>query len=272
MRRALIVGAALLAWPGRADAQQCHSLNRSSWRSQGLLTGVRLDAAAYRNARYEGDWQGLAPTLAYSHRRVTAMAMLPAYRLNRNGRPGYGIGDLTLAVRAPVPAWSTDRLSVGFGVAATLPTGKASEDLGMGHVMLMPEFWWIHEMDRVQLFGAVGFGRALAGKSASHHHASGPAPIVNPMNLSEIDATLGAFVRVHRLVWLKMSGFGAMPVGTANANGVTRVMLTQGVAVNVRNVELSAELQAPLTGQPFLLRGVVQVGYRFDLGGRRRRR
>ncbi len=97
MRRAVILGAALLAWPGRADAQQCHSLNRSSWRSQGLLTGVRLDAAAYRNARYEGDWQGLAPTLAYSHPRVTAMAMLPAYRLNRNGRPGYGIGDLTLA-------------------------------------------------------------------------------------------------------------------------------------------------------------------------------
>ena len=201
MRRALIL-AVLLAWPARAAAQQCHTFNRTSWRSQGLLAGVRLDAAGYRNSRYEGNWQGVAPLLSYSHPRFTALAMLPAYRLDRNGRPGYGLGDLTLAVRAPVPAWATDRLTVGFGVAATLPTGKASEDLGMGHVMLMPEFWWVHEMDRVQLFGSVG----------------------------------------------------------------------QGVALNLRRVELSAELQAPLTGAPFLGRGVVQVGYRFELRRKRRPR
>ncbi len=271
MRRALIL-AVLLAWPARAAAQQCHTFNRTSWRSQGLLAGVRLDAAGYRNSRYEGNWQGVAPLLSYSHPRFTALAMLPAYRLDRNGRPGYGLGDLTLAVRAPVPAWATDRLTVGFGVAATLPTGKASEDLGMGHVMLMPEFWWVHEMDRVQLFGQVGFGRAVAGKTASTHHAGGPAPIVNPMNLAEIDAALGAHVQVHRLVWLKLSAFGAMPVGNANAHGVTRVILAQGVALNLRRVELSAELQAPLTGAPFLVRGVVQVGYRFELRRKRRPR
>lgn len=268
----MILAAALLAWPARADAQQCHSFNRTSWRSPGLLAGVRLDAAGYRNSRYEGNWEGIAPLLAFSHPRITALAMLPAYRLDRNGRTVHGVGDLTLAVRAPVRAWSNDRLTVGFGVAATLPTGKMRDDLGMGHVMLMPEFWWVHEMDRVQLFGSVGFGRALAGKPAASHHDGGPAPIVNPMNLAEIEATLGAYVRLHRLVWLKMSGFGAMPVGNANANGVTRVMLAQGVAINLRSVELSAELQAPLTGAPFLARGVVQVGYRFDVGRRRRRR
>lgn len=271
MRRALILAAAVLAWPARADAQQCHTFNRTAWRSHGLLAGVRLDAAGYRNARYEGDWQGVAPMLSYAHPRFTALAMLPAYRLSRNGRAGYGLGDLTLAVRAPVPAWATDRLSVGFGVAATLPTGDAREDLGMGHVMLMPEFWWVHERDRVQLFGQVGFGRALAGKVGSTHHAGGPAPIVNPMNLAEIDATLGAYVQVHRLLWLKVSAFGAMPVGNVNPSGVTRVMLAQGLSINARGLEFSAELQAPLTGSPFLARGVIQVGYRFDLRPRRRR-
>jgi hypothetical protein len=270
VRRALIA-AALLLCPARAAAQQCHSMNGSAWRNPGLLVGVRLDAAGYRNARYQGDFEGVAPLLSFNHRRVTALAMLPAYRLDRNGRAGYGLGDLTLAVRAPVPAWSNGKVSVGFGVAATLPTGSASAGLGMGHVMLMPEFWWVHEQGRVQLFGSVGFGRALAGKAASSHHAGGPAPIVNPMNLAEVEASIGAYVRLHRLVWLTMGGFGAMPVGNVNTDGRTRVIVTQGLAVNVRGVELSAELQAPLAGAPFLARGVVQVGYRFDLTRRRRR-
>jgi hypothetical protein len=76
------------------------------WRNPGLLTGVRLDAAGYRNTSYEGDYQGLAPTLGFNHPRVAVMALLPAYRLTRNGRTGYGLGDLALAVRAPIPAFT----------------------------------------------------------------------------------------------------------------------------------------------------------------------
>jgi hypothetical protein len=272
VRRTLTLAAAvLLAWPADAAAQQCHSLNGSSWRNPGLLAGVRFDAAGYRNNSFEGNFEGVAPLLSFNHPRITALAMLPAYRLDRNGRAGYGLGDLTLALRTPVRAWSTGRTSVGFGVAATVPTGSAAAGLGMGHVMLMPEFWWVHERGRVQLFGSVGFGRALAGKAAASHHGGGPAPIVNPMNMAEIEASIGAYVQLHRIVWLKMNAFGAMPVGNANTEGRTRVVVAQGVAVNVRGVELSAELQAPLTGAPFLARGVLQVGYRFELKGRKRR-
>jgi hypothetical protein len=269
MRRALISGLLLLA-PGHAAAsQQCHPLAGSAWRNPGLLTGIRLDAAGYRNSSYEGDYQGVAPTIGFNHPRVAVMALLPAYRLTRNGRAGYGLGDLALAVRVPVPALTNRSLSAGFGLAATLPTGKADDDLGMGHVMLMPEFWFGHEQERVHLVGTVGFARALASAGGSHHN-HGPRPIVNPMNLSEIDASLNSFIRVHDKVWLKLGMFGAMPVGTVNTVGVTRLIAGSGVVVTIRGLELSAELQAPLTGSPFLARGVLQVGYRFELRRRNR--
>ena len=271
MRRALIVGAALLAARPVAAAQQCHPLAGNVWRNPGLFTGVRLDAAGYRNTSYQGDYQGVAPTLGFNHPRVAVMALLPAYRLTRNGRTGYGLGDLALAIRTPVPAFAVGAFSAGFGLAATLPTGNAGADLGMGHVMLMPEAWFNHESTRVQLVGTVGFARALTTASSSHHN-HGPRPIVNPMNLAEIDASLSAFLRVHERVWLKVGTYGAMPVGTVNTNGVTRIAASSGVTVAVRGLELSAELQAPLTGAPFLARGILQVGYRFELARRKPRR
>ena len=266
---AVVVGVAALLVAGPAGAaQQCHPLAGSVWRNPGMMVGVRLDAAGYRNQSYEGDYQGLAPTLGFNHPRVAVMALLPAYRLTRNGRTGYGLGDLALALRVPVPAFANRTITAGFGLAATLPTGKASADLGMGHVMLMPEFWFNHERDRVQIVGTVGFARALTSAGGSHHN-HGPRPIVNPMNLSEIDASLNSFLRVHDKVWLKLGMFGAMPVGSVNMPGVTRVIAGSGVVVTVRGLELSAELQAPLTGAPFMARGVLQVGYRFELRRRR---
>lgn len=277
MRRAVIaarlvlVGLLVLVARPAAASQQCHPLAGSVWKNPGVLAGVRLDAAGYRNTSYEGDYQGVAPTLGFNHPKFAVMALLPGYRLTRNGRTGYGLGDLALALRAPVPAFATRTVAAGFGVAVTLPTGKAGDDLGMGHVMLMPEFWFAHEQARVQVVGTVGFARALAAAGGSHHN-HGPRPIVNPMNLAEIDASLNAFVRVHDKLWLKAGMFGALPVGAVNTNGVTRVIAGSGVVVAVRGLELSAELQAPLTGSPFLARGVLQVAYRFEIRGKRSRR
>lgn len=270
MRRALIAGVLLLA-ARPASAQQCHPWSPGSWRSPGVLLGVRLDAAGYRNASYEGDFEGLAPLLLFSHRRVSVMAVLPAYRLVKNGRPDYGIGDLSLAVRVPIPRWTHGATALGFGLAAMLPTGSAGAGLGMGHVMLMPEFWWTHQRGRVQLHGTVGFGRALAS-GASSHHGAGPAPIVNPMNAAEVEGSLGAAFQIHRLLWLRTSAFGAIPVGTIDPAGATRVMLNQGMVLVVKNLEIAADLQAPLVGAPYLARGVLQVSYRFDIKPRRRAR
>ena len=269
--RLLVVVVVVLGARRAGAAQQCHPLAGNVWRNPGLLAGVRLDAAGYRNTSYTGDYQGLAPTLGFNHPKVAVMALLPAYRLTRNGRVGYGLGDLAVALRVPVPAFANRTISAGFGLAATLPTGKASDDLGMGHVMLMPEFWFNHERDRVQVVGTVGFARALTSAGSSHHD-HGPRPIVNPMNLSEIDASLNSFLRVHDKVWLKLGMFGAMPVGSVNVVGVTRIIAGSGVIVTVRGVEFSAELQAPLTGAPFTARGVLQVGYRFELRRRGERR
>jgi hypothetical protein len=265
----LVCAALLLAGPAAA-AQQCHPLAGSVWRNPGLSAGLRFDAAGYRNSRYEGDWQGMAPTLGFNHPKVALMALLPMYRLTRNGLVGYGLGDLALAIRVPVPRFAVGPVSAGFGLAATLPTGKSSADLGMGHVMLMPEFWFTHERERVQWVGTFGFARALASAGESHH-GGGPRPIVNPMNLSEIDASLSSFLRLHERVSLKVGVYGAMPVGSANVVGVTRIIASGGVAVTVRGLELSAELQAPVIGAPFLARGVLQVGYRFELAPRRAR-
>lgn len=270
VRRALIVGALLLA-ARPAAAEQCHPWSPGSWRKPGVLLGVRLDAAGYRSARFEGNFEGLTPLLSLSHRRVSVMAALPVYRLVKNGRPDYGIGDLSLAVRVPIPAWTHGATALGFGLGAMLPTGSASAGLGMGHVMLMPEFWWMHQRGRVQLHGTVGFGRALAS-AVSSHHASGPAPIVNPMNAAEVEGSLGASLQVHRLIWLRASAFGAIPVGTIDPAGATRVILNQGATLVVRNLEVSADLQAPLAGTPYLARGVLQVSYRFEFKSRKRAR
>ncbi|WAS91270.1 hypothetical protein [Nannocystis punicea] len=269
MRRALIVAAALL-WATPARAEQCHGWSGTTWRNPGLSVGVRMDAAGYRNRSYEGDFEGLAPMLGYSHRRVSVQLTLPAYRLVRNGLAHVGIGDLALAVRAPIPSWSHHHLTAGLGLGATFPTGSADAGLGMGHVMLMPEFWWLVDRGRVQFSGTAGFGRALT-RSGGDHHAHGPAPIVNPMNRSEVEASLFSQVQLHRLLWLRLGVYGAMPVGNANTNGVTRVIVSQGLTFAARGFELSVELQAPLAGAPFLARGVVQAGYRFDLRPRRRR-
>ena len=254
VRSALIAGALVLLAARPALAQQCHPWSPGTWRSPGVALGVRLDAAGYRNPRYEGDFEGLAPLVSFSHRRFSALALLPAYRLVRNGRPEFGLGDLALAIRAPIPTWTHGATALGFGLAMTLPTGSVSAGLGMGHVMLMPEFWWAHERGRVQLFGTVGFGRAITSGGAGHH-ATGPAPIVNPMNRAEVEGSLGASLRVHRLLWLRGGAFGAIPVGTINPAGVSRVVLSQGVVLVIRGLEISAELQAPLTGAPFLARG-----------------
>ncbi|MDC0673731.1 hypothetical protein [Nannocystis radixulma] len=274
MRRALIAAACLLAWVRPASAQQCHSMSTSSWRTPGVFVGVRFDAAGYRNFSYEGDYQGLAPVLSYNHRRFSLMAMQPVYRLTRNGLATYGLGDLLLAFRVPIQRWSRDHFTAGFGMATTLPTGDASRDLGMGHVMPMPEFWWANDFGRVVLLGNVGFARALAGSGGGgHHHGSGnnPHPIVNPMNMSEAEGALTALVQMHRLVWLKMGAYAAMPLGTADTPGITRVILTQGMSLTVRGLELGLDIQVPLAGAPFLARGVLQVGYRFDIKPRRRR-
>ena len=79
------------------------------------------------------------------------------------------------------------------------------------------------------------------------------------------------FVRVHDKLSLKLGMFGAAPVGAVNTPGVTRLIAGTGVVVAVRGLELSAELQAPLTGSPFLARGVLQVAYRFEIRGKRGR-
>lgn len=266
----LVVGALAHARP--AAAQQCHQLGGNAWRNSGLYFGVRLEAAGYRNSRFEGDYEGVAPAISFNHRRFSLLALLPMYRLTRNGPATYGLGDLALAARIPVPQWATHHFSAGFGLAATFPTGDDERDLGMGHVMVMPDFWWAHEHGRVQFQGTVGFGRALAGQVGHTHHASGPRPIVNPMNMAEIEGSLVTLLQVHRSVWLRASVYGAMPVGTVNPNGVTRVMLSQGLVVQARGVEVALELQAPLAGQPYLARGVLQVGYRFDVKPRRKTR
>lgn len=94
----------------------------------------------------------------------------------------------------------------------------------MGHVMLMPEFWWLLDRGQVQLNGTAGFGRALAS-TAGTHHGGGPAPIVNPMNRAEVEVSLGSQIRVHRLLWLKLGAYGAMPVGKAGQDGIARVVV-----------------------------------------------
>ena len=86
---AVVVGVAALLVAGPAGAaQQCHPLAGSVWRNPGMMVGVRLDAAGYRNQSYEGDYQGLAPTLGFNHPRVAE----ELGEVTPHGRRGRGVG------------------------------------------------------------------------------------------------------------------------------------------------------------------------------------
>ncbi|HEU4535394.1 MAG TPA: hypothetical protein VFS00_14800 [Polyangiaceae bacterium] len=263
MRHALTTagGAALAAAlaAGGARAQHCHEQAPLERRGLGLRTALGAEYATFRTGRYEGDYWGLNATLQWDHPFVRLRATMPAYAIVRNGLEGRGAGDLLLEARAPLVRAEGGELSGGPVLAATLPTGDADLDLGMGHPMLMPGLWFTWAPEGGFVSAQMSYGRALGG--AGGHHHDGPRPIVNPMNESELEAAASGGYLLHELLRARAGAYGALPTGGEGA--ASRAAAFVGADLLAGAFDLSLEGHLPLAGDPFLAKAVVALGARF---------
>jgi hypothetical protein len=245
-----------------AAAQHCQPPVPSEPRRLGLRVEMASELATYRTTRFEGEYQGLSLGLGWEHRWARLRASLSAYRLTRNGPEQSGLGDLSLDVRVPFAGTESDTFASGVGVAAMVPTGESSRDLGMGHFMLMPGAWATWRSERWFTQGQVAYGRALTSAGGTHHAGGAPHPIVNPMNASEVELAFTGAVLLFGQLRARGGIYGAVPV--AAAGGASRAAAFVGLDGNLLEwLDVSFEGHLPLAGDPFLAKAIVSVGARF---------
>jgi len=259
MRHALI-GVLGLAWGWGAPAlaQPCHEVAPAAAQEPSVDLGVALETATYRTPRYEGDYQALSLFAQGTHARGHVRLALPVYRLVRNGLEGRGLGDVALDAGVRLAQAAEGALATGLALAVTLPSGDASQELGMGHVMVMPGAWLDWRGARARVHARLAYGRALGGGA---HLRGRPQPLVNPMNASEVEGSLGGAVQLTQEVGLKGGAYGALPV--ALPEGAARAATFAGLELRWRQVTLGFEGHLPLAGAPFQLKAVARLSLRF---------
>ena len=251
-----------ITWGRAALAQHCHVPPPSEPGQLGVSVDVSSEFATYQNSRYEGEYQGLTLSGAWEQRWARLKASLPAYRLTRNGPATHGLGDVFAEVRVPFARNEDDTRVSGLALAATLPTGDAARDLGMGHVMLMPALWTTWSGQQAFVSAQVGYGRALASLATAHHGGASTGAIVNPMNPSEVELALAGGVNVSEQLRFRGGAYGAVPV--AVPEGEARAAFFAGVDLVIESwFHVGTEGHLPLAGDPFLAKIVVAAGTRF---------
>jgi hypothetical protein len=271
-RVAVAIVAAVLVSPALALADACHVGPPLETLGLGLHASIELEAASYDNSRGEGTYLGAMIGIAYRRDWLRVRAQLPGYRLRRNSETFIGPGDLLLGTEVALLRDADDTFAAGIGVAATLPTGDASSDLGMGHVMLMPGLWGEVTRDRTFAQLQIVYGRSLGSHEsheeqghAGHHahsaHVMGPGPIVNPMNASEIAGRASAGYRLVDWLRVRAGVDGAVPV--ADDQGESRAIAVLGLDLLPDPFNAAVEGQVPFIGDPFTVKAVVAVGLRF---------
>jgi hypothetical protein len=203
---------------------------------------------------YGGNYQGVVPAASWSRGSVSAGASWAYYRLERNGAEAYGIGDLV--VHGQVSLLHAESAQAGLLAAVSTPTGHDAGGFGMGHAMAMPAAWgaWRSQWFRTNF--SFGYSRALT----TEMHAHGMAPLVEPMNMSELTWSGAGDVPIAGGVLAGARLSGGIPVGDAGTN---RIVGALRVAWGAGRVSTAAELQIGLAGDPFNIRGVVSTALRF---------
>jgi hypothetical protein len=241
-------------------AQACHL---GDLRPEAAVGPVRVSlltvAASYRNRIYAGEYQGVLVAASYDHPWFSAEAAFGGYRIVRNGLRDYGVSDVALDARGTVARFGDD-MALGLELAATLPTGDPGRGLGMGHVMLMPGAFFQLQKSGLRLMLQLAYGRAVV-PGEGHEHASPTGPLVNPMNRSEIEHAATLSYQFHAPLFAAARLFGAVPV-FYNA-GEAREALGLALGAGLSRWQLSAELQLPLVGQPFVVRTQLSAALSF---------
>jgi len=216
------------------------------------------ETARFESSRYEGHYEGITLRSSVAWRALNAGLALPAYRIVRNGLPGRGLGDLLLHSRVRLLGTDDTRAAFGVALGASLPTGDARSDLGMGHVMFMPGVWATARAESLLFSSTVAYAKALSDNRAHHHH-SGAGPLVMPMSSSELDIAVLVSAPIHPSVpklRLRAGMDGALPFDEngagARANGRAGLVFVQPVTSSI-------ELQVPVAGEPSTVKVVLEL-------------
>ena len=245
----------VFAIPRQASAQSCHALAPSVRDDASFQVSLATAFATYRNESFAGEYQGLILSGQLRQRRLQVAAALPAYRLVRNGLVAYGLGDVAAQVRVAFFQADDASFASGADMALTAPSGDANEQLGMGHVMLMPAWFIQRQHGPVSIEGRIGYGRSIdRGNSTGHQHGA-TGPLVSPMNRSEVEHALfvGYALGDHAQAMLRLSG--AIPV--AASDGEARESIGLGLSVRAGPLQVSVETARPLVGSPFLAKTTI---------------
>jgi hypothetical protein len=221
-----------------------------------FAVGVSLIAATYSpEPFYGGDYEGAVPSVRWASGRFAAAASLPLYRLESNGITRYGLGDAL--VQGQVKLYTEGAWSAGAALAVTLPSGVDFEGFGMGHPMVMPAAIGGWSSDGVTIGASAGYGRALADLGGHDH---GMWPLVEPMNMSELELAANGDVMIARGLHGGVRVSAGVPIA---AQGRDRVIGAARIAWGTGRVESGAEIQVGLVGDPFTVRGIIDTALRF---------
>jgi len=224
--------------------------------SSEVSVGLSMEAAAFSTMLEVGTYQGIAPSLGWMRGRFGASATVGLYHLNENGLSIYGMGDTMVTGHATVVA--TEAVMAGVALHMMAPTGSEFQNLGMGHVMVMPSLWGGGRSHRLTITASAGYGRALTALGSGHHD-HGLAPLVDPMNLQELTWSAGAALDVGHGVQVGGRTLGGIPIGT----GHTRAFGGGRVAWGSPRLTTGLELQFGIAGDPFTIRGVAETSLHF---------
>lgn len=256
VRRALASLAFSMLMTARAHAQSCHAPQHPETATEGFEFGLRHETAGFRTERYEGHYEGVFGRASGSYQRFAAAVSLPYYRILRNGLASTGLGDLTLSGRATLAGTRQAASQTGIGLAAMLPTGDSENDLGMGHVLLIPSAWARIRENGVTLELDLAYGRALA-TGTGHNHAPGKAPLVDPMNTSELEPMLSATIDMAAPLILRGGFYGGFPLGVDD--GASRLLAFLGLSLATKHVGTGIAGHVPLLGDPFTGKLVLEL-------------
>jgi hypothetical protein len=204
------------------------------------------------------DYQGVAVGASGGWRRVSARAMVPAYRV---ADEGVGLGDALVALAADVVP-GRGRVRAGLAASVSLPTGSSDAGRGMGHTMVAAGLWARVPAGRVRVDGAVVWARALGdgAEHAAHQHLAAMWPLVDPMNPEElvVDGNVTA-----GLAPTLRAGLGATYATPRMPGGAERLVTYALGGLSRGRYTFSTQLSVPLVGDPFVARGALDVSYRF---------
>lgn len=261
MRPAASLGVLVLAAsPAIAWAEHDHAhMQHDEAPAPGDARDVRITgmfgvvAASYSNTLYAGDYQGVRLGLGVARGPFEVGLELPAYRLRKNGLLLRGIGDV--GVHASWSALQRPHGAVGIAAMAGIPTGNATDGLGMGHLMLMGHVYGTWTAGRTTLTGAVGYARALGSASEHANHGGGTWPLVDPMTTSELTASAS----VARALGASLSAGAGVTYAEPLDLGERRLVVEAGLGWHRGRYGGRGTFAAGVMGEPFDLRGMMSA-------------